>query len=341
MSLDQGLFVPALLGIIEGLTEFLPVSSTAHLLLAEHFLGLNGDDWNVFTILIQLGAILAVVVVYFWRLIGILRDAIARKPGAWRFILGIVLAGLPAVAVGAVLHDTVTGLYSNTLLICVMLIVGGVVLLYVDQLKLKPRYTEIYTYPPLLCLYIGLFQMLALVPGVSRSGATIVGSLLMGTDKRSAAEFSFFIALPLMAGAFLYDLYKNRDLIGPEMGLNIAIGFAAPPWSIRDMTAVIRRIHSHSPDAEMTAPTASRAAVCQPSFHQSSSAAMGSLFLSVATSAFGRYTSASPWKWPMCRSVFTSISVGPPPPRALRTARSAASNTAMASLRSTAMPSMP
>jgi undecaprenyl-diphosphatase len=226
MSLDQGLFVPALLGIIEGLTEFLPVSSTAHLLLAEHFLGLNGDDWNVFTILIQLGAILAVVVVYFWRLIGILRDAIAGKRGAWRFILGIVLAGLPAVAVGAVLHDTITGLYGNTLLICVMLIVGGVILLYVDQLKLTPKYTDIYSYPPLLCLYIGLFQVLSLIPGVSRSGSTIVGSLLLGTDKRSAAEFSFFLAIPIMIGAFGYDAYKNRALITDQLGLTIAIGFA-------------------------------------------------------------------------------------------------------------------
>ena len=157
MSLDQGLFVPALLGIIEGLTEFLPVSSTAHLLLAEHFLGLNGDDWNVFTILIQLGAILAVVVVYFWRLVGILRDAISGKRGAWRFILGIVLAGLPAVAVGAGLHDTITGLYGNTLLICVMLINKNKNLLYVDQLKLTPKYTDFFIFPPLLCLYIGLF----------------------------------------------------------------------------------------------------------------------------------------------------------------------------------------
>jgi len=226
MSLDQGLFVPAVLGIVEGLTEFLPVSSTAHLLLAEHFLGLGGDDWKVFTILIQLGAILAVVVVYFTRLLGIVRDAIGGKAGAWRFILGVVIACLPAVAVGAVFHDVVTGLYDNTLLICVMLIIGGVILLYVDQLKLTPKYTDIYTYPPLLCLYIGLFQMLALIPGVSRSGATIVGSLLLGTDKRSAAEFSFFLAIPIMVGAFGYDFYKNRELVTSSLGLTIAIGFA-------------------------------------------------------------------------------------------------------------------
>ena len=108
-----------------------------------------------------------------------------------------------------------------------MLIIGGLVLLWVDQLKLTPRYTSIYEYPPLLCLYIGLFQMVALIPGVSRSGATIVGSLLLGTDKRSAAEFSFFVAIPLMAGAFGYDLYKSREFITSELGIAVGIGFAA------------------------------------------------------------------------------------------------------------------
>ena len=226
MNADQGLFVPGLLGIIEGLTEFLPVSSTAHLLLIGHFLGFQSPG-RVFEVLIQLGAILAIVVVYFWRLVGIARDAIARRPGALRFILGIVLASLPAAIAGVLLHDFIKNvIYESPLLICVMLIVGGIILLYVDQLKLTPKYTSIYEYPPLLCLYIGLFQMLALVPGVSRSGATIVGSLLLGTDKRSAAEFSFFVAIPLMIGAFSYDLYKSRDLISTEMGIGIALGFA-------------------------------------------------------------------------------------------------------------------
>ena len=227
MNGDQGIFVPALLGIIEGLTEFLPVSSTAHLLLVGHFLGFDSPG-RLFEVLIQLGAILAIVVVYFWRLIGILRDAIARKPGAWRFIAGVVLAAAPAAIAGILLHDIIkTVIYETPILICVMLIVGGLILLWVDQLKLSPKYNSIYEYPPLLCFYIGLFQMLALVPGVSRSGATIVGSLLMGTDKRSAAEFSFFVAIPLMAGAFGYDLYKSREFITSELGIAVGIGFAA------------------------------------------------------------------------------------------------------------------
>ena len=227
MNVDQGLFVPLLLGIIEGVTEFLPVSSTGHLLLAGHFLGFESPG-RVFEVLIQLGAILAILVVYFQRLLTIARDAIARKPGALRFILGVFLASLPAAIAGVLLHDFIKGvIYESPITICVMLIVGGIILLYVDQLKLTPKYTDIYNYPPLLCLYIGLFQMLALVPGVSRSGATIVGSLLLGTDKRSAAEFSFFIAMPLMGGAFLYDLYKSRDMITSELGAAVVIGFAA------------------------------------------------------------------------------------------------------------------
>ena len=226
MNGDQGLFVPAILGIIEGLTEFLPVSSTAHILLAGHFLGFNSPG-RVFEVLIQFGAILAIVIVYFSRIVALLRDAIARKPGAWRFILCVILASFPAALAGVLLHDFIkTVIYETPVVFCVSLIVGGIVLLYVDQLKLTPKYTDITQFPPLLCLYIGLFQMLALIPGVSRSGATIVGSLLMGTDKRSAAEFTFWIAMPIMGGAFLYDLYKSKDFITSELGAAVIIGFA-------------------------------------------------------------------------------------------------------------------
>ena len=226
MNGDQGLFVPAILGIIEGLTEFLPVSSTAHILLAGHFLGFDSPG-RVFEVLIQFGAILAIVIAYFGRIVALLRDAIARKPGAWRFILGVVLASFPAAMAGVLLHDFIkTVIYETPVVFCVSLILGGIVLLYVDQLKLTPKYTDITQFPPLLCLYIGLFQMLALIPGVSRSGATIVGSLLMGTDKRSAAEFTFWIAMPIMGGAFAYDLFKSRDYITSELGLAVIIGFA-------------------------------------------------------------------------------------------------------------------
>lgn len=227
MNADQGLFVPILLGIIEGLTEFLPVSSTGHLLLVGHFLGFESPG-RTFEVLIQLGAILAILTLYFGKLLSIARDALAGKRDAWNFILGVALASVPAALAGVLLHDFIKGvIYESPIVICVMLLLGGVILLFVDQMTLKPRYTDIYSYPWQLSLMIGLCQMLALVPGVSRSGATVVGSLLLGTDKRSAAEYSFFIALPIMVGAFGYDLYKNRNLITSELGIGIALGFAA------------------------------------------------------------------------------------------------------------------
>ncbi len=226
MELDQGIFAALVLGILEGLTEFLPVSSTGHLLLADHFFGL--EQPAVFFVLIQLGAILAIITVYFQKLFELIRDALSGKRGAWLFALNVVLASFPAALAGVLAHDFIQQvIYETPMVICVMLLVGGIVLLIVDRLPLQPKYTDIYTYPWHLALIIGLFQMLALVPGVSRSGATIVGSLLFGTDKRSAAEFTFFIALPIMAGAFGYDLYKSREMMDLGLGLDIAVGFVA------------------------------------------------------------------------------------------------------------------
>lgn len=226
MNGDQGLFVPLILGILEGLTEFLPVSSTGHLLLAGHFFGLTQPA--TFVVLIQLGAILAVITIYFARLAVLIRDALTGKAYAWRFALAVVLACLPAVVAGVLLRDFIQGdLWESALLICVTLFVGGIILLIVDRMKLEPKYDDIYAFPWHLALIMGLFQMISLVPGVSRSGSTVVGGMLFGASKRAAAEFTFFIALPIMAGAFGYDLYKSRDLITADIALNVAIGFAA------------------------------------------------------------------------------------------------------------------
>lgn len=227
MDFLSAIFEPLLLGILEGLTEFLPVSSTGHLLLAGHFFGL--EQPAVFVVLIQLGAILAIITIYFAKLWQLLMDALKGKRGAWLFGLNVVLASFPAALAGVLLHDFIQQvLYETPIVICFSLLVGGIILLIVDRLPLTPRYTDIYSYPWHLSLIIGLFQMLALIPGVSRSGATVVGSLLFGTDKRSAAEFTFFIALPIMAGAFGYDFYKNRDLImSGGVGLDILVGFIA------------------------------------------------------------------------------------------------------------------
>ena len=218
------IFEAALLGLVEGLTEFIPVSSTAHLLLLGHFPGFKSTG-RAFEVLIQLGAIFAVVGVYFGRLWHILL-ALPSDPKARKFVLGVVLAFLPAAVVGVILHDFIKSvLFEEPAVICVTLIVGGLILMWLDSIELRPRYTEATDYPLPLYFKIGVFQCLAMVPGVSRSGATIAGALLMGTDKRSAAEFSFFLAMPTMAGAFAYDLYKNIDVLGAEDAKLIAIGF--------------------------------------------------------------------------------------------------------------------
>jgi undecaprenyl-diphosphatase len=213
-----------LLGLIEGLTEFLPVSSTGHLLLTEHFLGVCSPG-KTFEVLIQLGAILAILSVYAAKLTRIAL-ALPYDAQARRFVLGILLAFLPAAVIGAAAHGFIKHvLFESPLLIAVMLIVGGVILLFIDHMRLNVRYTNVMDYPPSLSFRIGLFQCLAMIPGVSRSGATIVGAMLMGTDKRSAAEFSFFLAMPTMIGAFAFDLYKNWAILMPDDVANIALGF--------------------------------------------------------------------------------------------------------------------
>ena len=212
------------LGIVEGVTEFIPVSSTAHLLLSAKLLGFVSPG-GVFEVLIQLGAILALLSVYAARLWQIVTD-LPLDPRTRRFVVGVLIAFLPAAILGVALHSVITGVFFRSLtLISLALLIGGVILLLLDRMPLRPRYTRIMDYPLGLCLGIGVFQCLALIPGVSRSGATIAGALVLGTDKRSAAEYSFFLAMPTMAGAFAYDLYKNIGNIDRSAGLVIALGF--------------------------------------------------------------------------------------------------------------------
>jgi undecaprenyl-diphosphatase len=223
-----------ILGIVEGVTEFLPVSSTGHLLLAERFFDLGeGSFWNSFTVLIQLGAILAILAIYFvklWRIaLGVFSD-----PDARRFVIGVLVSFLPAAVIGAAAGGYIKAFLFNPWVVCFSLIVGGAILLWVDQLDLKPREYDATTFPLPMYLWIGFAQCLAMVPGVSRSGASIVGAMLLGADKRAAAEFSFFLAIPTMLGAFVYDLYKSRaDMTADHLGI-VAIGFV-----ISFVTAII------------------------------------------------------------------------------------------------------
>jgi undecaprenyl-diphosphatase len=217
------LLVAAVLGVVEGLTEFLPVSSTGHLLLLGHFLGFESKG-KAFEILVQLGAILAILLVYFRRLLDIALR-LRTDPSARRFVLGVLVAFLPAAVIGALAHGFIKGVLFNPFLVCTTLIAGGLILLVVDELELEVKHHDATRFPLAMYLKIGFVQCLAMVPGVSRSGSTIVGAMLLGADKRAAAEFSFFLAMPTMAGAFAYDLLKNyKELTTNDLTL-IGIGF--------------------------------------------------------------------------------------------------------------------
>jgi undecaprenyl-diphosphatase len=223
MSLD--VLKAFILGVVEGLTEFLPVSSTGHLLLIEEFFGFSDAAFGkTFVVLIQLGAILAILSIYFTRLwkiaLGFFTD-----PAARRFVIGVLIAFLPAVIIGAAAHGFIKDVLFNAWVVCFTLIVGGAILLWVDSLELKPRLHDATQFPLGTYLIIGLAQCVAMIPGVSRSGTTIVSGMLLGADKRSAAEFSFFLAIPTMAGAFTYDLYKNYALMSVDNISLVMIGF--------------------------------------------------------------------------------------------------------------------
>jgi undecaprenyl-diphosphatase len=214
-----------ILGVIEGLTEFVPVSSTGHLLLVQHFFGFGDDDFGkTFAVLIQFGAILALLSIYaarLWRLfLGMFSD-----PAAQRFIIGVLVAFLPAAVIGALAYKFIKEVLFNPWIVCVSLIIGGLVLLLVDRLNLKPRYQEATTFTLPMYFVIGLAQCLSMIPGVSRSGATIVSAMLLGAERRAAAEFSFWLAMPTMAGAFAYDLYKNHGQMSHSNVMLIAVGF--------------------------------------------------------------------------------------------------------------------
>lgn len=222
----QTYFEAVLLGLLEGLTEFLPVSSTGHLILLVDLIGFSGPPGRVFEVAIQLGAILAICVVYFSRLWGV-ASGIGRDPRAMRFVVAIMLAFLPAAVVGLFAHKYIKELLFNPTVVCIALIVGGLAILAIERFLPTPRYHEVERFSAALAVKIGFFQCLAMVPGVSRSGATILGALLLRVDRRTAAEFSFFLAIPTMAAATLYDLYKNWSTMTLDGGAVIAVGFVA------------------------------------------------------------------------------------------------------------------
>ncbi|MGE0293764.1 MAG: undecaprenyl-diphosphate phosphatase [Hyphomonadaceae bacterium] len=214
----------ALLGILQGLTEFLPVSSTGHLLIAGRAIGYD-DPGGVFTVMIQLGSILAVMWLYRQRIWDVV-TGLPTKPEARRFALMLFFAFLPAACVGLIANNYVRNeLYVRLDIIASALILGGFAMLAIEKWPPKVEVTEAGETPIWRAIGVGAFQTLALIPGVSRSGATIFGGLALGLDRRAAAEFSFFLAMPTMVAAFVLDFWTVKDHITPDRVAEIGVGF--------------------------------------------------------------------------------------------------------------------
>ena len=216
--------IAAVLGVIQGLTEFLPVSSTAHLLIAGRLFGYEDP---AFTVMIQLGSVLAIMWLYRAKIAAVVRG-LGSDPDARRFALMVIVGSLPALAAGALLADFVqTILFESLRVIAIALIVGGVLMLLIERLRPAPDVLDAEQTPVGRAFGIGLCQMLALVPGVSRSGATIMGAMLLRLDRPAAAEFSFFLAMPLLTAAFAYQFVDVGATLEAGRAAEIAVGFVA------------------------------------------------------------------------------------------------------------------
>ena len=214
----------ALLGVLQGITEFLPVSSTAHLLIGERLIGYS-DPGGVFTVMIQLGSIVAVMWLYRAKILAVIAG-LPSRPESRRFALMIVLATVPALVAGFFFSKFVKSvLYGSFVVIAVALIVGGIIILVVERFRPAPDVISVDQLPVGRAVAIGAFQALALIPGVSRSGGTIVAAMAMRVDRAAAAEFTFFLAMPTMTAAFAHDLLDVRHSLGSARATEIAVGF--------------------------------------------------------------------------------------------------------------------
>ena len=233
-----------LLGIVEGLTEFLPVSSTGHLILVIDLIGFRGPPGQVFEVVIQLGAIGAVCWEYFGRFARAASGALS-DPEQFRFLRNILLAFLPSVVVGAFAYGFIKAYLFDPWVVVISLILGGFAILLIERHLPAPRDHSVEQMPARIAFYIGLCQVLSMIPGVSRAGATIMGGLLLGVDRRTATEFSFFLAVPTMLAASSYDLYKNWEGLNADSLGVIAVGFVAAFLSalvvVRGLIAFVSR----------------------------------------------------------------------------------------------------
>lgn len=248
--MDPTLLV-VILGIIEGLTEFVPVSSTGHLVLAGALIGLPPGS-ETFDIVIQLGAILAVVVLYYRKLLDVLLGIFRREAESLAFLRNILISFLPAGIVGALAYSAIKQMLESPRIVAAMLIAGGIAMLLLDRTRRTPTTTSVETMRPRIALGIGMLQCLSMIPGVSRSGATILGALALGVERRVAAEYSFFLAIPTMMGATTLALWKARDTLELDhlgaIGIGFAVSFVVAMLVIRWFLAIVSR-HGFAPFA--------------------------------------------------------------------------------------------
>lgn len=246
------IFIAILLGLIEGLTEFIPVSSTGHLILFGDLLGFRGPGNRSFEVVIQLGAICAVCWLYRKKIASTAAGVVCRNPQDMRFATGIVIAVIPAIIFGVLFHDYIKQVLFNPLNVSIVLILGGFIILFAERFRPAVRYESLESLTPVMCLKIGICQCFALIPGTSRSGATIIGAMLMGVDRKAATEFSFFLAIPTMLAATSYELITNGSTLGLEDIELIAAGFLAAFFSamlvVKMVVAYISR-HGFAPFA--------------------------------------------------------------------------------------------
>ena len=236
----------AILGIVEGLTEFLPISSTGHLIIVGDLLDYNDETSKVFKIVIQLGAILAVCWDYRVRLTKMV-VGLPGDPAAQRFASLLFIGFLPAAVLGLMFHSTIKALLFNPITVATALIVGGIIILYVEKRAYHPRINAVDEMRWTDALKVGFAQAVAMIPGTSRSGATIMGGMVFGLSRKTAAEFSFFLAIPTMFAATSYDLYKNWALLRlddlPIFVVGFVAAFIAAMWAVK---AFIRFISHHT-----------------------------------------------------------------------------------------------
>ena len=239
------LLLVIILGIVEGVTEYLPVSSTGHLILATELLGFKADDWAVFNIAIQPGAILAIVVLYWRTFWDVLVGMFHKSPSAWAFVRNVFVAFLPAVVLGLAFGDTIELMLANAVIVAWALIIGGIAILVLERVMRPKESGGVANLSLRQSATIGLVQCLAMIPGVSRSGATILGAMSIGVDRKTAAEFSFFLAVPTLTGATVLQLFKHWDEIPADqlqwIGLGSLVSFIVAWIVVKAFLTVITR----------------------------------------------------------------------------------------------------